>query len=65
MGITRRGPTGPLRVFASRHGLDRRPGGYRRRVFLFFSNRLGCGGSLLLSAAMTLLLLLLLGVVRL
>jgi hypothetical protein len=34
-------------------------------VFLFFSNRLGCGGSLLLSAAVTLVLLLLLGVVRL
>jgi hypothetical protein len=33
-------------------------------VFLFFSNRLGCGGSLLLSAAVTLVLLLLLGVVR-
>lgn len=33
-------------------------------MFLFFSNRLGCGGSLLLSAAVTLVLLLLLGVVR-
>ena len=32
-------------------------------MFLFFSNRLGCGGSLLLSLGMTLLLLLLLGVV--
>jgi hypothetical protein len=32
-------------------------------VFLFFSNRLGCGGSLLVSAVVTLLLLLLLGVV--
>jgi hypothetical protein len=62
----RRGPTGPLRVCAvARPGLGRPPGGYRRGVFLFFSNRLGCGGSLLLSAAMTLLLLLLLGVVRL
>ncbi len=28
-------------------------------MFLFFSNRLGCGGSLLLSAALTALLLLL------
>ena len=27
-------------------------------MFLFFSNRLGCGGSLLLSAAITALLLL-------
>ncbi len=33
-------------------------------MFLFFSNRLGCAGSLLVSAALTLLLLLLLGVVR-
>ena len=28
-------------------------------MFLFFSNRLGCGGSLLLSIALTMLLLLL------
>jgi hypothetical protein len=34
-------------------------------VFLFFSNRLGCGGSLLLSAAVTLVLLLVLGVIEL
>jgi hypothetical protein len=34
-------------------------------VFLFFSNRLGCLGSLALSAAVTLVLLLILGVVRL
>jgi hypothetical protein len=32
-------------------------------VFLFFSNRLGCLGSVLLSAALTLALLLLLGVI--
>jgi hypothetical protein len=31
-------------------------------VFLFFSNRLGCLGSLLVSAAITLILLLILGV---
>ena len=31
-------------------------------MFLFFSNRLGCLGSLLVSAAVTLLLLLILGV---
>jgi len=31
-------------------------------VFLFFSNRLGCLGSLLLSVVLTLLLLLILGV---
>jgi hypothetical protein len=34
-------------------------------VFLFFSNRLGCLGSLLVSAAVTLVLLVLLGAVRL
>jgi hypothetical protein len=33
-------------------------------VFIFFSNRLGCGGSLLLSAAVTIVLLLLLGVIE-
>jgi hypothetical protein len=31
------------------------------RLFFFFSNRLGCAGSLLLSAAATLILLKLLG----
>lgn len=31
-------------------------------MFVFFSNRLGCMGSLLLSAALTLVLLLILGV---
>ena len=31
-------------------------------MFLFFSNRLGCLGSLLVSVALTLLLLLILGV---
>lgn len=33
-------------------------------MFLFFSNRLGCYGSLLLSAAVTIGLLLALGVLR-
>ncbi len=32
-------------------------------MFVFFSNQLGCMGSLLLSAAVTLILLLLLGVI--
>ena len=32
-------------------------------MFVFFSNRLGCMGSLLLSAAVTLILLLLFGVI--
>jgi hypothetical protein len=32
-------------------------------LFLFFSNRLGCGGSLLVSAIVTLILLLVLGIV--
>jgi len=34
-------------------------------LFLFFSNRLGCGGSLLVSAIATLVLLLVLGVIEL
>jgi hypothetical protein len=34
-------------------------------MFVFFSNRLGCGGSLLVSAVVTLFLLLLLGVINL
>jgi hypothetical protein len=34
-------------------------------LFLFFSNRLGCGGSLLVSAAVTVILLLILGVIEL
>jgi hypothetical protein len=34
-------------------------------VFVFFSNRLGCAGSLLLSAVLTLLLLLVTGIVQL
>jgi hypothetical protein len=33
-------------------------------LFLFFSNRLGCGGSLLVSAVVTLILLILLGVIE-
>ncbi len=33
-------------------------------MFLFFSNRLGCLGSLLLSAAVTVVLLIGLGVIR-
>jgi hypothetical protein len=33
-------------------------------VFVFFSNRLGCMGSLLVSAVATLILLLILGVIR-
>ncbi|HEY8813576.1 MAG TPA: hypothetical protein VIP57_00505 [Candidatus Dormibacteraeota bacterium] len=34
-------------------------------MFIFFSNRLGCGGSLLVSAVVTGILLLLLGVIEL
>ena len=41
-------------------GSDRWP----RTMFFFFSNRLGCLGSLLLSAVVTIALLLLLGIVR-
>ncbi len=32
-------------------------------MFLFFSNRLGCAGSLLISTAITLLILFLMGVI--
>ncbi|WP_162887999.1 hypothetical protein [Sphingomonas mesophila] len=34
-------------------------------MFLFFSNRMGCAGSLLLTAIGTVLILLLMGVIRL
>ncbi len=34
-------------------------------MFLFFSNRLGCGGSLLVSAVVTLILLLVFGIIEL
>ena len=34
-------------------------------MFLFFSNNLGCGGSLLVSAVVTVILLLLFGVIEL
>ena len=34
-------------------------------MFVFFSNRLGCAGSLLLSAVLTLILLLITGVIQL
>lgn len=33
-------------------------------MFVFFSNRLGCAGSLLLSAVLTLVLLLITGVIQ-
>jgi hypothetical protein len=37
---------------------------FARAMFLFFSNKLGCAGSLLLSAAITLVVLVMLGWVR-
>jgi hypothetical protein len=40
----------------------RQTAGYARGVFLFFSNRLGCLGSLLVSAILTVILLIILGV---
>jgi hypothetical protein len=43
--------------------LRERGNGQARPMFLFFSNRLGCFGSLLISAAITLVLLLLLNVI--
>ena len=39
--------------------------GHTAGMFLFFSNRLGCFGSLLLSAVITVVLLLILGVINL
>jgi hypothetical protein len=44
---------------------DADAGNPRRTVFLFFSNRLGCFGSLVVSAVATLILLLILGVINL
>jgi hypothetical protein len=41
---------------------DRPPGYTRDLLFLFFSNRLGCLGSLMVSALITVVLLLILGV---
>jgi hypothetical protein len=41
----------------------RRRAGKSPSVFLFFSNRLGCGGSLLVSAAVTIVLLIALDVI--
>jgi hypothetical protein len=42
---------------------DRSVPGHRGAVFFFFSNRLGCLGSLALSAVLTLVLLLVLDVI--
>lgn len=39
--------------------------GTGEHMFIFFSNNLGCAGSLLVSAAVTLILLLLFGVIEL
>ena len=53
----------PDRVASSRDaGLPVECGGHPGRVFLFFSNRLGCLGSLLVSAVLTLVVLLVLDV---
>jgi len=65
LGETRfRTPAGTLRT-APVHGRPRvrtPDRGHLRQVFVFFSSRLGCFGSLLVSAVLTLLLLLVLGV---
>ncbi len=42
--------------------MARTPGGHATPVFLFFSSRLGCFGSLLVSAVLTVIVLVLLGV---
>ena len=53
----------PDRVASSRDaGLPVCGRGHPARVFLFFSNRLGCLGSLLVSAVLTLVVLLVLDV---
>ncbi|MGY1830495.1 hypothetical protein ACI8AA_08710 [Geodermatophilus sp. SYSU D01180] len=53
----------PERVAAPRDArLPTAHGGHLDRVFLFFSNRLGCLGSLLVSAVLTLVVLLVLDV---
>ena len=39
------------------------PDGYGMAMFLFFSNRLGCAGSILVSVVLTVIVLLLLGVI--
>lgn len=39
------------------------PGGHRGGMFFLFSNRLGCLGSLLISAVLTLILLMVLNVI--
>lgn len=41
---------------------DLRPRAERGSVFFFFSNRLGCAGSILVSVVLTVILLLVLGV---
>jgi len=46
----------------TRPGSPRYRGGHRERVFFLFSNRLGCLGSLAVSAILTLVLLLVLDV---
>ncbi len=43
-------------------GMADLPGGHAATMFLFFSNRLGCFGSLLISALLTVVLLIVLGV---
>ena len=48
---------------ASTYRMDDRLSGQPWAMFVFFSNRLGCFGSLLVSAALTLVLLLILNVI--
>jgi hypothetical protein len=44
-------------------GSNRDPQTRGAPMFFFFSNRLGCGGSILISAAVTLILLWVMGIV--
>jgi hypothetical protein len=48
----------PVRVISLRFGFGVRTSGYDHIVFLFFSNRLGCAGSLLVSLVATIVLVL-------
>ncbi len=59
--------TGSIEAYPGRSGVidpfRSRGGGYAAAMFLFFSNRLGCLGSILVSVVATLILLLLFGAI--
>ncbi|HET6830242.1 MAG TPA: hypothetical protein VFH44_02730 [Solirubrobacterales bacterium] len=53
----------PRAIALIQHAFARRGRGYDPAVFLFFSNRLGCFGSIVVSVIATIVLLLILGVI--